>query len=280
MFNQLKSDKAHLFKYDSIYKGVVIDNADLNTPYSGKVQVYIPDVHSVNLINFLKNKEAVSYKFPGDNLIGDMTDDVVNYLRNICPWAIPCMPIIGETGPGIYNNQQGSVSDDTCIDLTGNNTREKPASVYNDAFNAESNTDNFSNPKNIMSARGNPYGNSYQSPPYPNHSKGVFAIPRVGAQLLIMFFKDDPNYPVYLGSLPSESEFQQIYSMDGTYPGYPKGYEQQIQVPANTPEKNLKPDLQQPNINTNASELNLSNGGLNTNDVNDTVSKILKNIRQ
>jgi hypothetical protein len=239
-----------------VYRGIVIDNNDVKVPNSGRVQVFIPDVHGVNIVKFLKNKDSISYRFPGDGIIGDLTPDVLNYLREICPWAAPCMPIIGESGPGVYSKSgEASASDDPCNGSTDTNAPKyfnKPASMYEDPTANVS--DIYSDPQFYMLGRGNAYGNEYRSPSYSNQPKGVYAIPRVGAQLLLAFLKGDSNFPVYIGNMPGVSEYQQILEMDGTYPGSPKGFESMVDTSKlPLPVKPINQPLpQQPNINTQA----------------------------
>jgi len=228
----------------NVYRGIVIDNQDKQYPNSGRVQVFIPDVQGLNLVNLFKNKEHASYKFPGDN-VGDLTEDVVNYLRGFCPWAVPCLPIIGETGPGLYSANGASVSEDPCGPATAIPTT-KPGYSMQDVG------DGFANPSAYFNGKGNVHGLQYGSPDYSGYPKGIFAFPRVGAQLLIAFLKGDINYPVYIGSMPDLTEFQQMYSVGKGY-GAPAGFESPAPVPPTA--RNINATAPQPNINLAAKPL-------------------------
>lgn len=243
--------------YFGVFRGIVIDNQDTQIPHSGRVQVFIPDIHSINLVSFFADRDNVTFKFPGENIIGDLTPDMVNYLRTICPWATPCAPIIGETGPGLYND--GGFASATEIPCDGGSDQNapagfnKPSSQYEDPGKVN---DVFSEPRFSLTARANTFGNEYRAPSYSNAPKGVYGIPRVGAQLLLSFLKGDCNFPVYIGSMPSTNEYQQIFQMDGTFPGAPGGYESLVKPPASSlPTKSVTETAPQPNVNTDAPQI-------------------------
>ena len=227
----------------NVYRGIVIDNQDKQYPNSGRVQIFIPDVQGLNLATFFKDKESINYNFPGNN-VGDLTEDVINYLRGFCPWAVPCLPIIGETGPGLYSNGNASVSEDPCA--PGATPVAKPG------LSQQGVSDRFASPSADFNAKGNVYGSEYSSPDYSNHPKGIFAFPRVGAQLLVTFLKGDVNFPVYIGSMPGIVEFQQMYAVGQGY-GAPAGYGSTAPIPPTARDTTAK--APQPNVNLDAKPL-------------------------
>lgn len=231
----------------NVYRGIVIDNQDKQYPNSGRVQIFIPDVQGLNLVNFFKNKEHVTYKFPGNN-VGDLTEDVITYLRGFCPWAVPCLPVMGETGPGLYSNGSASVSEDPCAPTTP--TDSNP--IAKPGYSVQDTSDGYANPSAYFNGKGNPHGSQYSSPDYSNHPKGVFAFPRVGAQLLITFLKGDINFPVYIGSMPGVSEFQQMYDVGNGY-GAPAGHESAAPIPPTA--RDINATAPQPNINLGATPI-------------------------
>lgn len=272
-------------KYYGVYKGMVIDNYDTQYPNSGRVQVYVPDAHGANIDELFGQRDTFFYAFPGEGLIGDMGSNVVEYLRKICPWAVPTMPVIGDAGPGLYGSQSGlgSVSEDPCNDLTGERSPvnfTKPSSIYEFTADGEQG-DSFSRPEDFLAARGNPYGAEYASPSYSNSPKGVFAIPRVGAHMLISFFGGDPNYPVYLGVLPSSSDFGNILEMDGTFPGSPRGFESLVDVNSlNVPIRDPNAAAPQPNINLDAPQISNNFVKPNQSQVQIALQNIIDQIKQ
>jgi hypothetical protein len=227
----------------NVYRGIVIDNQDRQYPNSGRVQVFIPDIQGLNLVTLFKDKKVPSYRFPGEN-VGDLTEDVMIYLRGFCPWALPCLPIIGESGPGLYTKNGASVSEDPCSAST--NSLTKPG------YSVQDTGDGFATPSAYFNGKGNVHGLQYSSPDYSSQPKGVFAFPRVGAQLLIAFLTGDINKPVYIGSMPGVIEFQQMYAVGKGY-GAPAGYESPAPIPPTARDINAK--APQPNINLESKPL-------------------------
>lgn len=235
-------------EYTGIYKGIVIDNNDTDVQYSGRVKVFIPEIHGVDLQRFLNGKTNFTYKFPGNNIINDLDSNTLNYLRELCPWAAPMMPVLGGSGPGLYDDSTGqaTITDNPEYGPNDDNYPErviKPGSMYESAFYIC--PDSFNGQSNLT-AHANPAGAEYRVPHLSNCPKGTFSIPRVGATLLVMFYKGNQNFPVYLGVLPSAQDFSNIYNMDGSYPGYPGGYEKRVNTTNLTPP--VKPEPTQAEI--------------------------------
>lgn len=236
----------HTNQHDfGVYKAIVIDNNDVQIPNSGRVQIFIPELHSVNLQQFLKGKQTIQYKFPGNNIISDLDSNTLNYLKTICPWCIPSSPVTGESGPGLYNgfNGNATTNDNPCYGTSDTQYPDKyikPGAVTESAHYIV--PDAFSSPRQNFTARGNSHGAEYRAPVYSNCPKGSFAIPRVGAMLLVAFYKGDANFPVYIGCLPSAQDFSSIFAMDGTTPGYPGGFETPVDTTNLQPPVKTDPD--------------------------------------
>lgn len=224
--------------YLSVYKAICIDNVDKQIPNSGRVQVFVPEIHGMRLAQVFKGKSNIEYKFPGINIITDLTPDVLEYLKTLCPWSQACLPVTGGSGPGLYNANSGnaSVSEDPC---SKPNQGEDPNRIPNPsaAYEFKRQRDPHANPVTNYVAKGNYSGAEYAAPSYSNCPKGAFAVPRVGCILLVTFFKGDPNFPVYIGTLPSADDFSSIYEQDGAFQGYPAAYESKVDSPSNPPAK-------------------------------------------
>jgi hypothetical protein len=200
----------HLIPDTSVHKGIVIDNYDKVLPYSGRVQVFIPDIHSANLSALFKDKDISQFRFLGSNISTSLTPDVVEYLRSFCPWAIPSTPVTGDVGIGLYDSQTGqaTVSENICISSS-------PIPNQSSNFTSVQGTLNtggaYSNPSNNYVRNGdvNPYS---RTPDLTNLPKGVFTVPRVGSSLLLMFFQGNINYPVYIGAVPDALQYKQIFT--------------------------------------------------------------------
>lgn len=241
-------------QYNGIYRAIVINNNDPQLPNSGRVQVFVPEIHGVSLPQFLNGKKTFSYRFPGNNILSDLDAKTMDYLKTLCPWASPSMPVTGETGPGLYNDATGEATTSDCPDKPVSDDQHpvnhaKPA-VTNGGDGSIIVPDRFSNPVDNYVANANHAGADYRAPSFSNGPKGSFAIPRVGAQLSVMFFRGDSNHPVYIGALPSAQDFANILRVDGTYPGSGGGYESRVNVTNFNPP--VKPVPTQAEISTNA----------------------------
>jgi hypothetical protein len=109
-------------------------------------------------------------------------------------------------------------------DDTYNVGEKVPASQYAPFANAL--RDPFSDQTKNIVRKNNTHGHSY----YPDHrhkgGTGVFAIPEVGARVLVMFEGGKLSSPVVVGKINTSDEFQSIHSTpEGVMPGVPKGYQ-------------------------------------------------------
>lgn len=198
-------DGSQEYKRDdqSFYKGIVVKNNDPRSLH--RVKVYIPEISNAPIVDWLLKYKSVSVKFPGTNNKFDGWRDVKTFEKivSLIPWAEPCFPLMGESGPGRYNSIKGeaSVSDSNHSDGEKNVT---PSFYYEkedtclgdkfiDPFNSRSDfVDRFTN--NI-----NPY--SYEGRPsnHVNKSTGSFSVPRVGSKVWVFHYNGDINFPVYFG---------------------------------------------------------------------------------
>jgi hypothetical protein len=75
-------------------------------------------------------------------------------------------------------------------------------------------TNGFTTPSKTFVSKANP--NPWpQTPALSNLPKGTFAIPRVGATLLVQFFEGNINFPVYIGALPDSYQFSKVFTAAG-----------------------------------------------------------------
>jgi len=192
-----------------IHKGIVIDNYDREIPYSGRVQVFIPDIHSASLQALFKGQSSSQFRFMGDNIATSLTPDVIEYLKSFCPWATATSPIVGDVGMGMYDaaSGQASVTENSCIGLEA---IKNPAQNYTSLQGVLNTGGGYSNPSNtfVRNADPNPYS---RAPDLTNLPKGVFSVPRVGSTLLLQFFSGNINYPVYIAAIPDALQYRQIF---------------------------------------------------------------------
>jgi hypothetical protein len=209
-----------------VHRGIVINTDDPTYKDSGRVQVFVPDLFGYDLGGILGSGTSFKFKFPGDNLTSNLTSDVIDYLKTICPWALPAFPIQGDEGPGIYDASTGQASTTENIEYgnVGSQTLEQlsfPAVQYE--YNPPS--DPFVDPYSAVSAEANVYGYDYGAPSYSNQPKGSFGVPRVGAYVLVSFFRGDVNFPVYHGYMPSVTDVKSIFNSVGTNTLYKSNYD-------------------------------------------------------
>jgi hypothetical protein len=79
--------------------GVVIGSND--PEHRGRVQVFVPHVLPTLYESWNKNPENgnIQINCPGSDING-LSDDIIDRLRQILPWAEAASPIIGQTAPG------------------------------------------------------------------------------------------------------------------------------------------------------------------------------------
>ncbi len=225
-------------KYEYIYLGIVVQNDDPER--RGRVKVWVPHVNASVYDKWNQAQIDRKFKFPGKNIDSDLSL-IINELKDLLPWAEYSAPLIGEISSGIYNayNDSAFASDATYpFSLSGSNFTptasglslnpdkmgEKPGFVYEkystkltDAF-----TDTTANKTNTI----NPNGTSYRPSTYSNATKGLFAVPNVGAHVWVFFRDGMPIYPVYIGTSYSEQDFKSIFQTeDDVYQDYPQTFE-------------------------------------------------------
>jgi len=118
----------------SFYKGTIVQNNDPEALM--RVKVYIPEISNEPLDNWLNKNEAIRTKMPGVNNKTDSWEDtdIFHEIKDLLPWAEPCLPLMGESGPGRFwsNIDDGisSISDSNYVmDYKKNDT--KPVDIQN-----------------------------------------------------------------------------------------------------------------------------------------------------
>lgn len=196
---QTKTNETGYVPDFGIHKGIVIDSND-PAPGGGRIQIYIPDLHGVNLFAFLNANGTANIPTVGGN-IGELNGQALEYLKTFCPWADICSPILSDMGPGACDGEFNLV-------------------VPNDAQRFEDLTTQYAEPSKYLLPRGNPF--AYVTvPSYSSSPAGTFSVPRVGAQVMILFYKGDINHPVCIGGANGVPAFTQIFALDGSFQNAP-----------------------------------------------------------
>lgn len=196
----------------SFYKGTVIQNNDPEMLM--RVKVYIPEISNEPLDDWLNTNKQKSTKFPGVNNKADSWSDtdIFHDIKEFLPWAEPCLPLMGECGPGRFFagvNQGIGIANDTNYpkealgnDVTPINLEDGTGASGQSLAYQLSNTnipDANADPTKNSTVLTNPHSYDYAPVSYPNASKGVFGVPNVGAQVWVFHYNGDLNFPVYFG---------------------------------------------------------------------------------
>lgn len=192
---QTKTNETGYVPDFGIHKGIVIDNED---PFPGgrSVQVYIPDVHGIALFGFL-NQDKATFSTQGT---GPLNTKAIEYLKTFCPWAEMCMPILSDSGPGTKDGN-GTFT------LVTTNEAEKYQGLVSQ----------FGTPNKYLLPRGNAF--AYVTvPSYSQYPAGTFSTPRIGMQVMVMFYKGDINSPVCIGGANGLLSDKAVNALDGSNP--------------------------------------------------------------
>jgi len=195
----------------SFYKGIVVKNNDPN--HLHRVKVYIPELSNQPIAEWLLKYKNFSVKFPGKNNEHDSWNEVGEFekIAKLLPWAEPCFPVLGESGPGRYQSPEekaivnGSNYKEAFVDgdripsfqsgyFAASYLYERRDTCLGDRFISSQFTG-----KNTYTNNINPY--SYEARPsnHVNKSSGSFSVPSVGSKVWIFHYGGDINFPVYFG---------------------------------------------------------------------------------
>lgn len=232
------SNSGQEYKRDdtNFYKGIVVKNWDPQKLY--RIKVFIPELSNQPLEDWLKSYKNINMRFPGTNNEKDVWRDtkIFEEIANLLPYAEPCFPILGESGPARYQSpaELAAITDSNYTDgFESNNKNDEPPTVDKGSFgpsffyeNFDTNAgDFFSDPKSNFSGVNNPYSYNYRPSNHVNKAKGMFGVPSVGSQVWVFHYRGDPNFPVYVGSridyrqsiLLTDSDNEDQQTLD--YPG-------------------------------------------------------------
>lgn len=219
--------------YNQIYIGEVTRSSDIVTatngkasPPQGKVLVRIQGVSQTN-------KQNEDYKFPlGQNKAGFISDENIVLLEGHEIEAYVIAPIVGGDSPGKYfdkppGGKTGGVatySESHDVSIIGNEGNGTQGNSIAHQF-AKGKPDGHTGKHDVVGTAGvNTYGKFYQNNYKDGQSTGSFAIPGVGAKVLIGFINGSRSLPIVLGAVHGGPAVAGINSTAGapdTYPNYP-----------------------------------------------------------
>jgi len=207
-------------KYYGIYYGTVVRNTDIifseDAVPAGKVLVKIDGIS-------LTNRKSENYSFPlGENISGGIDQENLNLLEDFLIMCDVGHPVIGNDGPGKYiakaNIATVSEGGDSTMWEDASNPGFAPASMFTSDV-----TDSFGGmPGFIGTSSVNTDASSYSSDYRSNHSGGSFAIPNVGARVLVQFINGNRLFPVITNIVHSSQSFSEMFNAgNNVYPGIP-----------------------------------------------------------
>jgi hypothetical protein len=186
----------------SFYKGIVVKNND--PEYLYRVKVYIPELSNQPLENWLQEYKEFFMRMPGSNNKEDSwgaEPDIYEEIAKFIPWAEPCFPLMGESGPGRYNayNKKSTLSDTNYPDYDNDKDKDKRTPAWfwecKEFVAGDANThaaDNLAN-------NSNPYAYLNRPSSYSDLTKGVVGVPNVGSKVWVFHDHGDLFHPVYFG---------------------------------------------------------------------------------
>ena len=222
--------------YSLIYIGVVVRSSDISTKSSngqaktpqGRVLVKIEGISQTN-------KKNEDYKFPmGGNISGGVEDENIGLLEGHEVEALVLAPPAGGDSPGRYyekppvKGQSGkgvaTYSETHDLSLVNNKDNANQGASIANQF-AKGRPDGFTGKPDVIGTAGvNTYGKFYQVNYKDGQSPGNFAIPGVGARVLVGFINGSRAQPVVLGVLhggPAVAGINGTAGAPNVYPNYP-----------------------------------------------------------
>ena len=215
---------------NSFFRGIVVKNDDPEKMF--RVKIFIPELSNQPLENWLQQHDNINFRFPGQNNEKDNWSDTDIYeeIAKLLPWAEPCVPLIGESGPGRYNSvlKQAAITDSNYTDQFTADAPTSKTGSFSPAFLWEHydtmQADAFSDPQTNFTTTNNPFCYANRPAKFSNKPKGMFSVPSVGSKVWVFHFRGDLMYPVYFGGCRDYREAIYIHNLDSSeasqdYPG-------------------------------------------------------------
>jgi hypothetical protein len=221
------------FDPNRLYIGTVIRGSDVVQAENGKAK--LPEGRVMVKIQGITqtDKHNEDYKFPlGKNIPGGVSDRNVIIAEGHEVLAYVMSPIVGGDSPGrFYNSPPGAppggiatYSETHDVSLVKNSGNATQGNSIANQF-AKGRPDGFTGKPDCVGTAGvNTYGKNFQVNYKDGQSTGSFAIPGVGATVVVAFINGSRNMPIVLGALHGGPAVQGINSSTGapdTYPNYP-----------------------------------------------------------
>lgn len=154
-------------RYDSLYRGIVVQNNDPS--HSGRVKVFVPGINLTQITNWNQKKvEDKAFKVMGKNTNTSLSLDILQNQKDRLFWAEVMLPIVGMSSPGYYHAPQDTFYIGNDSDYTFQNSN-KNSDFFEQDLQETENREN--NPQ-----KNNP---SYGTPP---RTKTILNFPESGGK--------------------------------------------------------------------------------------------------
>ena len=219
-------------KHYGFFKGIVMQNNDPER--RGRVKIAIPEFTSHLARDLNLPPDIYSARFVGgDNITTMFNKEALKKFCDVLTWAEQAAPLIGGGTSGVFDAKNGMAT-------VGEGYR---GTFVREQLSEESITPSGESvsPKASISTHANPGGfdvgcktgicdinnNSLAPSPINNATKGMFSVPRVGAQVWVFFENGNLSHPVYIGYVFDKNDWNSVVNPQGSNPSlhYPAGSE-------------------------------------------------------
>lgn len=219
-------------KHYGFFRGIVMQNNDPER--RGRVKIAVPEFTSHLARESGLTPDVYAARFVGgDNINTMFNKEALKRFCSVLIWAEQAAPLIGGGTAGVFDAKSG-------IATVGEGHR---GGDFREILGDESITPSGESvsPKAALSINATPgsfdtgsktgmcdvYNESLAPSPINNATKGMFSVPRVGAQVWVFFENGSLDRPVYMGYVFDKSDWNSVTNPQGSNPSlhYPAGSE-------------------------------------------------------
>lgn len=226
-------------QHNGFYRGIVVQNNDPER--RGRVKIFVPAVAPQVYDKWYAQTDVdKSFRFPaGSNIYKDKASLklITDKIKNILPWAEQAASLMGAGSSGVYIKKEdvASISDSATSKiptdgggLNVDGIGEKSGFIYETPRGQL--RDGFGGYNIDQMPETNPYAYQFKPSTYSNCTKGLFAVPDVGAHVWLFFDNGSIETPIYFAYSFDKNDWQKINEMVNTDTpnagiNYPGAYE-------------------------------------------------------
>lgn len=219
-------------KHYGFYKGKVIQNNDCER--RGRVKVFIAEFASDLASKIGVQPSVLQARFTGGKNINTFLDsNVLEKLKGVLPWVEQASPLMGGGTSGVYDikNDIATVGEGHRGATSFENLGEESITPSGESVPARAGYSIHGTPglcdTGYKTGLCDTYNQSLAPTALNNASKGMFSIPRVGAEVWIFFENGNVNKPVYMAYAFDKSDWGSVFNPQNSNPElhYPGGSE-------------------------------------------------------